>query len=500
MLGFLLVLTTYYRFFVEVTKHQHPPALRVFFSTEMWERNGFYVVQTLLALFLALYFSWPDKRIYALMGSFTALTYISPVFGGWIADHLIGQKRAILLGAAFLLLSYLFLGVFASDHTLPVVLAGIAVGTGLLKSNISSLLGNQYTENSASRERGFTIFYMGITSGIILGTILPSYLNRHFGWSLSFISAALGILLGMIIFSLGIKYYRIRDYKPYQHSFKNTCQAIMIIALLWISSFLIISLPAFADSVFYAVALLSLGYLFYCIRQEVSSQARKTLVILLLCVISAMFWAFYFQMFLSLTLFIARVIQPSLLGFPFPPPYYVAIQSVGMIMIGLFLSRKKTKAYPFQNTIRAGNKFLLAMIVMTFAYARILLVAHFSTQTQGLLSPLWIIPAYLMISLAELLLSPVGLSAITILANRNRVSTMMGIFFVSLGIGGFLSGKLATITAMSNSDLSLIAMKQHYEASFLIILKILTSLTILCVGVNAMIKRLMNRSLIPQDS
>lgn len=485
---------------MDVTKHQHPPALRVFFATEMWERYGFYVVQTLLALYLTLHFAWPDQRIYALMGSFTALTYISPVLGGWVADHLIGQKRATLLGAFFLLSSYLFLGLFASDHNLPFALAGIAVGTGLLKSNISSLLGNQYSEQSPSRERGFTIFYMGITSGIILGTTLPSYLSRHFGWSMSFMSAALGIFLAIIIFSLGIKYYNIRDYQPYQYHFKRTAQACGLIFLLWGSSVLIMSLPALADSVFLAVTLFSVGYLLYCMQQEASSQARKTCVILLLCMISAMFWSFYFQMFLSLTLFIARVIKSNLLGLPFPPPYYVAIQSMGMIIIGLFLSRKKTKSYPFQDTIRAGNKFLLAMVVMTLAYVLIVLVTYIGVQTEGLLSPLWIIPAYLMISLAELLLSPIGLCAITVLANRNRVSTMMGIFFVSLGIGGFLSGKLATITAIPHGDLPLLVIKQHYQAAFIIILEILASFTVLCVGLNAIIKRLMNRSLIPQDA
>jgi POT family proton-dependent oligopeptide transporter len=485
---------------VEVTKHQHPPALHVFFATEMWERYGFYVVQTLLALYLSLFFSWPDKRIYALIGSFTALTYISPVLGGWIADHLIGQKRATLLGAFVLLFSYLFLSLYASDYSLPYALAGMAVGTGLLKSNISSLLGNQYPEHSASRERGFTIFYMGITSGIILGTTLPSYLSRHFGWSVSFMSAAIGISLGIIIFSFGIKYYRIRDYKPYQYSAKRTLQALCMILFLWGISVLIMRLPSLADSVFIAVTAFSLGYLLYCVRQEESSQGRKTLVILLLCVISAMFWAFYFQMFLSLTLFISRIIQPNLFGIPFPPPSYVAIQSVGMIVIGLFLSRKKIDAYAFQNTIRAGNKFLLSMFVMTCAYALIVFVAHISTQQQGLLSPLWIIPAYLMISLAELLLSPVGLCAITVLANRNRVSTMMGIFFVSLGIGGFLSGKFAAITAMPSGDISLLMLKQHYEGSFIIILKILASFTVLCIGLNALIKRLMNSCLIPQDT
>ena len=104
----------------------HPPSLRTFFATELWERYGFYVVQTLLALYLALHFEWPDKRIYALVGSFTALTYISPVIGGWIADHLLGQKRAILTGAVVLFANYIALSFVLTDLGLTASLAVLA--------------------------------------------------------------------------------------------------------------------------------------------------------------------------------------------------------------------------------------------------------------------------------------------------------------------------------------------------------------------------------------
>ena len=313
----------------------------------MWERYGFYVVQTLLALYLALHFHWPDKQIYTLIGSFTALTYISPVIGGWIADHLIGQKRATVLGTILLFFSYASLCIQAVDQTLPFALAGITVGTGLLKSNISSLLGNQYPKNSASRESGFTIFYMGITTGIILGTTLPSYLNRHFGWSMSFMSAAVGILIGMLTFLFGTYRYRIQDYSLYQFSLFKSFQALLILIMLWVSAFLIILSPKIADTVFIIVSSASLFYLVYCVYGEPKQQSKKTLIILLLCIISTMFWAFYFQMFLSLTLFIARVVKPTLAGVPFPPPYYVAVQSLGLIIIGIFLSRtKRTSPIP----------------------------------------------------------------------------------------------------------------------------------------------------------
>lgn len=476
-------------------KYQHPDSLPIFFATEMWERYGFYVVQTLLALYLALYFKWPDDRIYTLIGSFTALTYIAPVLGGWIADHLIGQKRATLLGAATLAFSYLGLSLQSTTHMLPLALAGIAMGTGLLKSNISSLLGNQYPENSASRESGFTIFYMGITTGIILGTTLPSYFNRHFGWSVSFMSASFCILIGLLTFAYGIYRYRIKDYQPAPFNILKMLQALLMMSGLWCSAVFIMRSPLVADSVFFIVALLSVAYIFYCAKKESYAQSKKTLVILLLCIISAMFWAFYFQMFLSLTLFISRVVKPVLWGMPCPPPYYVAMQSLGMIVIGIFLARDKVDRSNYEKAVRAGNKFILSMVVMTLAYALIMLVTHVSLRTHDLLSPLWVIPAYLLISLAELLLSPVGLCAITLLANRKRVSTMMGIFFVSLGIGGFLSGKLASITALPQGDISLLQVKLHYQTSFTTIFGILLGLSVLCFGLNLMLHRLMKASL-----
>lgn len=455
----------------------------------MWERYGFYVVQTLLALYLALHFNWPDKAVYELVGSFTALTYLSPVIGGWIADHLIGQKRAILLGAIVLLLSYFSLSLIMSNHMLCGCLAGIVVGTGLLKPNISSLLGNEYPEGSLNRESGFTIFYMGLTAGIVLGTTLPSYLSDHFGWSRAFLSASFGMVLACFVFTYGIWIYRIKDYRGYTFSSRNIALAALLMIGLWGGSFYILNYPRLADFVFVLVAVLSVIYFVSCIRKESKSQAKRTIVIGLLCLISVMFWAFYFQMFTSLTLFIVRVVDPTVFGISFPPPYYVGIQSVGMIILGLLLSRSKPVLSPKQQIVRVGNKFLLSMVCMTIAYGLIAVICHFHFPF-GLLSPLYVIPAYLVISLAELLLSPVGLSAVTVLASRKRVSTMMGIFFVSLGIGGFLSGKLAIITAVSFESLSLVNLKAHYSHSFLLLLFVLMGATLVCGFLNLLIRKL----------
>lgn len=469
----------------------HPRSLRTFFATEMWERYGFYVVQTLLALYLALYFHWPDKRVYALVGSFTALTYLSPVVGGWIADHLIGQKRAILAGTVCLFFSYLCIGFVSSSAHLCLILAGISVGTGLLKPNISSLLGNEYPENAPNRENGFTIFYIGLTTGIIFGTTIPSYLNELYGWSTAFISAAAGMIVAACVFIHGIYYYKIKDYHNYQFGIDKIGLAGVLIFSLWVLAFYILNYPKLADGMFFLVVISSVSYFVYTIRHEQPQQAKQTIVLGLLCVISVFFWAFYFQMFLSLTLFIARVVRPTVFGFQFPPPYYVGIQSIGMIILGLILSKNRLSFItPAQHAIRTGNKFLISIGAMVIAYSLITTICHFSFPA-GLLSPIYLIPAYLVISLAELLLSPVGLSAVTILACRKKVSTMMGIFFVSLGLGAYLSGKLASLTAIPDGEHSIIFLKAHYASAFTELLYILLFITVLCLLINSMIKYLM---------
>jgi POT family proton-dependent oligopeptide transporter len=457
----------------------------------MWERYGFYVVQTLLALYAAMHMGWDDAKVYKLVGSFTALTYVSPVIGGWIADKLIGQKKAVLLGTIVLFISYLLISFFKTDKALCVALSGVAVGTGLLKPNISSLLGNEYHDRPASRESGFTIFYMGITMGIILGTTLPSLISEKFGWSSAFFSASIGMILAGITFIHGICKYKIQDYFFINTNFEKSVSAFGLICTLWFLSYYLLTYPHLADTVFIAVGLVCVVYIIFCINKEHGEQARRTIVIGLLCIISIIFWTFYFQMFMSLTLFIVRAVNPKLLGINFPPPFYVGIQSLGMIILGIILSRSnKNKNSKSQQAIISGNKFFFSICCMTLAYALIVLISKYS-EPSILITPLLLIPTYLIISIAELFLSPVGLSSVTLLASRDKVSTMLGIFFVSLGTGGYLSGKLAGITSLPIGVTNIAEIKQHYVASFTKLLFILFVSTIISAFLNYLIRRLM---------
>ena len=472
--------------------NQHPASLKTFFITEMWERYGFYVVQSLLALFLALYFKWPDKKVYFLVSSFTALNYLTPVIGGWIADYLLGQKNSILMGAVILLLSYVALAMMRNDAGLTLALAAIPVGTGLLKPNISSLLGNEYPESSSKRDSGFTIFYMGLAGGIILGTTLPSMLNAKFGWSVSFASASIGMLVSIMVFWHGIKCYNIKDYHPSTLEFSKLMRAIFASIGLWAICFNILNHPQLADIFISVIGLLSIAYFVYNVRKEPKLQSKRTFVVGLLCLISVLFWAFYFQMFMSLTLFIVRMVDPLLWGIKFYPPYYISVQSIGLILFGFYFSQKKHQVSIEQSGVMAANKFLVAVVCIWMAYAAIAVICHLDTSVE-LYSPLLFIPVYLMISLAEILLSPVGLSAVSLLANSKKVSTMVGMFFVTLGIGAFLSGKLADLTAIPEGETSLLVLRAHYAKVFTQQSHILFISTIACFAINRLIKRLLNR-------
>ena len=234
-------------------------------------------------------------------------------------------------------------------------------------------------------------------------------------------------------------------------------------------------------------------YFVRCVLCESPAQARRTVVLGILCVISVLFWAFYFQMFTSLTLFILRTVKPTMFGFSFPPPYYVGLQSFGMIILGFIMSRSP-KQYEniTKQIIHASNKFLMSMLCLTLSYG---LIVWISTATSSeLISPGYLIPAYLIISMAELLLSPVGLSAVTILSSRKTVSTMMGIFFVSLGVGAYLSGKLAELTAIDVNQLLTTNIKNHYASSFTTLFYILIAASALAGILNVLVHVLLRQA------
>ncbi|NNM58332.1 MAG: MFS transporter [Legionellales bacterium] len=193
---------------------KQPRGLYVLFFTELWERYGFYTVQALLILFLTKHFLFSDERAYSIFGAYGALIYATPVIGGYLADKLLGFRHAIFLGGALFIIGYALMAYLGSGVWFYISLSFLICGNGFFKSNVSSLLGRFYAENDIRRDSGFTLFYMGINVGSFLATLFGAVIAIKFGWNIAFGCAALGMLLGMLCFTIGQKHIAHRGDPP----------------------------------------------------------------------------------------------------------------------------------------------------------------------------------------------------------------------------------------------------------------------------------------------
>jgi len=468
---------------------RQPLALLPMLGTEMWERYGFYVLQSLLALFLSIEMGLTNTETYTIVGTFTAIAYITPVIGGLIADKLIGQKLSVLLGCYILLASYLFLGVFYGNiECLYISLSGVAVGTGLLKPNISCLVGTLYKRGDPRRDGGFSIYYAGMAFGILIGTTVPYSLQAAFGWRFTFFTPAFALIFASLIFYFGMKIFKIQDNNPINHNATKIISAIVIAFILGLSAFILLDFPLVALAFFIALAIISVIVVIAIALKEDKIQRGKTLSFLILCFISVLFWMLYFQMFLSLTLFIYNCVEKSFIGIPIQPTYYVALESLGLVIFGPMLSPIFSRFYIKRDALDSWLKFLLSIMFMVLAFLFIVISIKATTPSE-LISPVWLILAYLSVALAELFLSPVGLSMSTKLVRPQVVGLMMGIFFVSLGIGGYLAGMLAKISSVPEKT-DYIHMKMIYLNAFEKYFYIAIAIFVISFLLLAVIKRL----------
>ena len=184
----------------------HPKGLFVCFATEMWERFSYYGMRALLILYLTKHWEFSDAASYLIYGAYTSLVYIMPVFGGMLADQILGSKKAVTYGAILLVLGHTGMAIESNQQIFYLSLALIVSGVGFLKPNISTMVGSLYKEGDPRRDSGFTIFYMGINIGAFSASLLCGYLGETYGWSYGFGAAGIGMLLGLIIFLWGQKH------------------------------------------------------------------------------------------------------------------------------------------------------------------------------------------------------------------------------------------------------------------------------------------------------
>jgi proton-dependent oligopeptide transporter, POT family len=443
----------------------HPRGLATLFFTEMWERFSYYGMRAILILFMVDKIEkgglgWTDQKAGAVYGLYTAMVYLMCLGGGWIADRMIGQRRAVLIGGVFIAAGEFCLFV-PSDTLFYLGLVLLMFGTGLLKGNVSTIVGQLYPKGDPRRDSGFSIFYMGINIGALISPIICSYVGEKISWRLGFAVAGAGMLLGLVQYVLQAKYLGDAGLRPAttgdpqkdRIQKRNAVMSVAVgLALFAVGGILAatgaVSMDATTISNALGVVLVGISVLVFSwliFGKSWSLEERKrSAAVLVLFVASALFWASFEQAGSSLNLFAERQTNRFIMGWEFPAGWFQFVQPIFVVVFApvfawLWLALGRRRAEP-----SSPAKFTLGLLFAGLAFA-ILIPAARMTQGGGQVAIWWLTGTYFLQTLGELCLSPVGLSATTKLAPDRAAGFMMGIWFLSISIGNWLAGKAASL-------------------------------------------------------
>ncbi|HYL20303.1 MAG TPA: peptide MFS transporter [Gemmatimonadales bacterium] len=378
----------------------HPRGLSTLFFTEMWERFSYYGMRGFLILYMVKALGFNDQHAGAVYGNYVGSVWLAAIFGGIIADRWLGHYRSVLIGGAIIALGHFTLAL----HALPFFYTGlslIVVGTGLLKPNVSTLVGALYEPGDERRDAGFSIFYMGINLGAFIGPLIAGKLAEGVDWHIGFACAGVGMTLGLVQYVVG----------------RGRLQpAIERLAAR--------PKPATA-----AGGASAGGF--------TAEDWKRMAAVVVFFAFASLFWGAYEQAGSTLNLFADRYVHLELLGIKLYASWFVSIQAAFVIILSPIFAWIWVKLGPRQPSSPA--KFALALLFVGLAFV-LLIPAGAIAQGGVKISPLWLVGCYFIEELGELCLSPVGLSVVTKLAPTRIVGLMMGVFFLSNAVGNKLAG------------------------------------------------------------
>ncbi len=453
----------------------HPVGLYILFLTEMWERFSFYGMKALLILYLVKYHLFSDTAGNLLVGSYAALVYAMPVIGGLLADKYLGFRRAVTFGGILLVLGHLGMayegeaakamttGVIERDESALQVfyfsLALIIMGVGFLKANISSIVGELYKRGDARRDSGFTIFYMGINLGSALATLICAWLGEKYGWNYGFGAAGIGMVLGLVTFIYGKKYFYGKGEAKDESLLKRKSAlglsnektiyllAVLAVFVVWQmvqrhSVVEVLLMVAGAGSLIYI--------LWYAFMRSNRIQRERLFALTILILFSVIFWSLFEQAYTSLNLYADRILDRTTDMFgEIPAGSFLSLNAIFIILFApvfawLWIKLEKRNMNP-----NAAVKFALAIILVGLGFGALVLGANLSGT--GKVAIIWLVLAYLFHTWGELCLSPVGLSYVTKLSPGKIVGFMMGVWFLATAGSEYIASLLANLASIDTS-------------------------------------------------
>ena len=456
----------------------HPRGLAPLFFTEMWERFSYYGMRAILTLFMiasvetgGLGFTKAEAAV--VYGMYTSLVYLLPLVGGWLADNFLGLRRAVLWGGVIIMCGHISLAMQGT----PFFYTGLGLvvfGTGLLKPNISAMVGELYTPEDVRRDAGFSIFYMGINLGAFTAPLVCGYLAQKeqvremlAGWGLDpasawhwgFGAAAVGMFFGLLQYLAQGRHLGAVGLRPApapSPAARARTVAILrfgIVGALVLVALTVVLARSFPEKMtkeniqlVYTVLLFGsvLGFFFWLLssREWSRLQRRRLWVIAILFVGSCVFWGVFEQAGSTLTVFAEEETQNSLLGFSFPASWWQSVNGGMIVLLSPLFAWLWTRTAHRDPT--SVVRFALGLLFVGLGFA-VLIGGALRAEGDARVSPAWLLSVYFLHTVGELCLSPVGLSSMTKLAPQRVVGMMLGVWFASLSVGNFLGGRVAGV-------------------------------------------------------
>jgi POT family proton-dependent oligopeptide transporter len=441
----------------------HPRGLFVLFYAEMWERFSYYGMRALLVLYLTQFWLFNDGKANLIYGAYTALVYITPVLGGYIADRWLGQRKAVLFGGIVLAFGHAFMAVEGmhgvtdplakqADPAINVfwlALSLIIVGSGFLKANISVIVGQLYRLTDVRRDSAYTIFYIGVNTGAALGTILVGYLGQTIGWAWGFGLAGIGMACGMVIFVAGRPALRGKGEPPVPlargHEWLLYGVGLAAVAVIWG----LVQYQNLIGNLLIVAGVVMLGYTLYEASKLPREPRQRIYAIIFLIALNPIFWGFYEQAGGSLNLYTDRFVDRS----GVPAALFQAINPIYIILLGpLFAGLWQWLA---KRGLEPSTPAKFGLGIVQVGLGFLVFVWGAESVGMGAMTPVvFVFLIYLLHTTGQLCLSPVGLSAMTRLAPLQLGSFIMGAWFYMTAVGEFVAGKIGEATGGESGTMS----------------------------------------------
>jgi POT family proton-dependent oligopeptide transporter len=436
----------------------HPRGLTTLFIAEMWERFSYYGMRALLILFMTKTaaeggLGYPVKDASAVYGTYTMSVYLLSILGGFIADNFIGARRAVFIGGVIIATGH-FTMAFNSISTFYAGLVLVALGTGLLKPNISTMVGSLYRPDDERRDAGFSIFYMGINLGAFSAPLITGYLAQSAGWKAQltawglnpahswhwgFAAAGVGMVLGLAVYVL--QRDRLAHVGAAPAPEADGSRPWGKLGLVALGSAVLITAMKASDTypviVYVLFALQIAAILFFAFRPD--QDSKRMAAVLVFFFAAEIFWAIFEQTGSTISLFADRLTRNEIFGSTFPSSWWQSVNSIWIILLAPVFALMWIKLGAKQPS--SPLKFVIGLLCVSLSFA--LMVPAAKLTAEGKVGPLWLVSLFFLQTCGELLLSPVGLSTMTKLAPARLVGVVMGIWFLAAALGNKLAGVLA---------------------------------------------------------